>query len=137
MDCDRFCVNRTGCKQTLAKATKMTEPISTSNAEHYLWGVNCDGWHLLKRDDLSIIQEYVPRGSKETMHYHEKSRQFFYILEGEGQLTIEDDVVKLIKGQGLEIAPQVKHRFENNSNADVVFLVISVPKSHGDRINIE
>lgn len=137
MDRDRFCVDRPCCRQTLAEAPKMMELISMSNAEHYLWGTNCDGWHLLKQDDLSIIQERVPQGSKEIMHYHEKSRQFFYILEGEGQMTIEDEMVKLTKGQGLEIAPRVKHRFENNSDADVVFLVISAPKSHGDRINIE
>ncbi len=29
--------------------------ISIEKAEHYLWGGNCDGWHLLKRDDMSVI----------------------------------------------------------------------------------
>jgi len=33
---------------------------NTNNAEHYLWGDNCDGWHLLKTDSLSIIQENMP-----------------------------------------------------------------------------
>lgn len=115
----------------------MTGTVSTSNAEHYLWGVNCDGWHLLKRDDISVIQERVPAGEKEIMHYHERSRQFFYVLDGEGQMVFEDEVVSLHKGEGLEIAPLVKHRFENRSKVDVVFLVVSMPKSHGDRINVE
>lgn len=112
-------------------------PISTSNAEHYLWGENCDGWHLLKRDDVSVIQEFVPAGKTEKMHYHKISRQFFYILEGEGQIEIDDQIVGLAKGQGLEIPPFVKHCFQNNSSKPVSFLVISVPKSHGDRFNIE
>ncbi len=41
-------------------------PISIANAEHYLCplrytagvlreGGDCDGWHLLQRDDLSVI----------------------------------------------------------------------------------
>ncbi len=115
----------------------MTMPISISIAEHYLWGTNCDGWHLLKQDGLSIIQERVPIGGKEIMHYHEKSRQFFYMLEGEGQIITEDGGMKLIKGEGLEIPPLVQHRFENNSGEDAIFLVISAPTSHGDRIDVE
>ena len=109
---------------------------SVENAEHYLWGEISDGWHLLKRDDLSVIQERVPAGGSEVMHYHEASRQFFYILEGEGVMIFEDGEVILAKGQGLEIPPQRKHQFKNQSNADVHFLVISVPTTRGDRINV-
>ena len=110
--------------------------ISIENAEHYIWGEVCDGWHLLKRHELSIIQERVPAGGAEVMHYHTKSRQFFYILEGEAAIVFEDHVVVLTKGQGIEIAPQVKHQFANQSNEDVYFLVISVPSTHGDRVNL-
>ena len=109
--------------------------ISIENAEHYLWGENCDGWHLLKRNDISVIQERVPAGSAEVMHYHERTRQFFYILEGEGTMSFEDHEIILQKGQGLEIPPSLKHQFKNNSHMDVHFLVISVPSTSGDRIN--
>jgi len=109
---------------------------SVENAEHYIWGGNCDGWHLLKRDDVSVIQERVPAGGSEVMHYHERARQFFYVLEGEGMILFEDDEVILQKGQGLEIIPLTKHQFKNNSREDVHFLVISVPSTRGDRINL-
>ena len=110
-------------------------PISTSNAEHYVWGGDCDGWHLLHRDDLSVIQERVPPGRSEVRHYHNLSHQFFYILEGTGTMTIGEETVTLHKGEGIEIAPQVPHQFRNASEQDVVFLVVSEPKSHGDRVN--
>lgn len=113
------------------------EPISISNAEHYIWATVCDGWHLLKQDGLSIIQERVPAGEREVMHYHQSARQFFYILEGEAQMVFEDQTVTLKKGEGLEIQPQVRHRFENNSKADVHFLVISSPQTKSDRVNVE
>ena len=29
--------------------------ISKENAEHYHWGDACDGWYLLKRQDMLII----------------------------------------------------------------------------------
>ncbi len=114
----------------------MTSPISIENAEHYIWGNICDGWHLLKRDDISIIQERVPAGGAEVMHYHQASRQFFYILEGEGTMVFDDHEVKLQKGNGLEIEPGVEHQFCNRSQSDVSFLVISMPTTRGDRINL-
>ena len=110
--------------------------ISIENAEHYMWGEICDGWHLLKRDEMSVIQERVPAGGAEAMHVHNVARQFFYILDGEGTMVFEDHEVILKKGQGLEISPQVKHQFINRSTVEVHFLVISVPTTRGDRINI-
>lgn len=110
--------------------------VSIEHAEHYIWGEVCDGWQLLKRDDMSVIQERVPAGGAEVIHYHTKARQFFYILEGEGAIVFEDQLITLKKGQGLEIAPQVNHQFKNQSSADVHFLVISVPSTRGDRVNL-
>ncbi len=110
--------------------------VSIENAEHYIWGDGCDGWHLLERSDMSMIQERVPAGGAEVMHYHETSRQFFYVLEGEGRMVFEDQEAILQKGQGLEVSPMVKYQFRNRSEADVHFLVISVPSTRGDRINL-
>ena len=109
--------------------------ISVENAEHYVWGEVCDGWHLLKREDMSIIQERVTAGGAEVIHYHNLARQFFYILDGEGTMVSEEQEILMKKGQGLEIPPQVRHQFMNQSNADVHFLVISVPSTRGDRVH--
>lgn len=110
--------------------------ISIATAEHYTWGDACDGWHLVKRKEMSVIQERVPAGGAEAMHYHNSARQFFYILEGEATMDFEDGEVRLKKGEGIEIAPQIKHRFANRSKSDVHFLVISVPSTRGDRVDL-
>ena len=110
--------------------------VSIENSEHYIWGEICDGWHLLKRDDLSVIRERVPAGGSEVMHSHHRARQFFYILEGEGTMVFEDHQLILHKGDGLEIAPQIRHQFKNRSDEDVHFLVISMPPAKGDRSNL-
>ena len=109
--------------------------ISIENAEHYIWGEICDGWNLLKRDEMSVIQERVPAGGAEVMHHHNTARQFFYVLDGQGTMVFEDHEVVVTKGQGLEIPPQVAHQFKNNSDRDVHFLVISVPATRNDRVN--
>ena len=46
-------------KPLLTKNMKNMEPVSCKNAEHYLWGDVCHGWHLLKSSGMSVIQEMV------------------------------------------------------------------------------
>lgn len=106
------------------------------NAEHYIWGDNCDGWHLLKADSLSVIQERMPKGTLESLHFHEKSQQFFYILKGVATFELEGEFFDVNANQGFHIQPNQKHRISNNTENDLEFLVISEPKSHGDRINL-
>ena len=119
---------------------KPEAPVSTQNAEHYFWGNSAaspsEGWHLLKKDDLSVIEEQVPAGSGEVRHFHSQSRQFFYVLEGEATMEFEDSSITFNTGQGLHVPPGVEHRFCNNSGSPVRFLVISSPGTKGDRTEI-
>ena len=110
-------------------------PVNIAGAEHYGWGDGCDGWHLLKRDDVSIIQERMPPGTKEVRHMHEKAQQFFFVLEGEATVEVSGGTVVLRRHEGVHVLPRTPHQFRNEGTSDVVFLVISVPQSHGDRVN--
>ncbi len=110
--------------------------VDKQNAEHYIWGEGCDGWHLLKRDDVSVIQERVPPGKHEVQHFHNYSRQLFFILAGTATMLIENREYALASGQSIEIPPGAVHQFKNESDLDVEFLVISCPKSHGDRVEV-
>ncbi|GAB4013667.1 cupin domain-containing protein [Spirosoma migulaei] len=111
--------------------------ISTQNAEHYTWGDGCDGWHLVKSDSVSIIQERMPPGTAEVKHYHERSHQFFFVLSGEATLEIGEKTSRLKANEGIEIPPFIAHQMRNDSPNDVIFTVTSTPKSHGDRVIVE
>jgi mannose-6-phosphate isomerase-like protein (cupin superfamily) len=108
-------------------------PTNTQNAEHYAWGEVCEGWHLVKREEVSVIQERVPPGAAEVKHFHRRARQFFFVLAGEATLEVGDAVFVLRQHEGIEVAPLVPHQFRNEAEQDVIFLVISVPPSQGDR----
>lgn len=108
--------------------------ISKTNAEHYVWGQNCDGWHLVKNSNLSIIQERMPPQTSEVRHFHEKSSQFFYVLSGEATIEIDGKQEVLKSGQGVEISCGVAHQMFNKSDDFLEFIVVSCPPSHGDRI---
>lgn len=107
------------------------------SAEHYRWGEVCDGWHLLKYPDLSVIRERVPAHYGETKHFHSRVRQFFFVLAGEATLEFGSGSVCFSAGQGVHVEPGVPHCFVNRSNANVEFLVISSPTTAGDRTNVE
>jgi quercetin dioxygenase-like cupin family protein len=109
------------------------EPVSSATAEHYVWGDVCDGWHLVRSPELSVIEERMPPGTSEQRHKHERARQFFYVLAGELTMELEGTVHTLAAGARLEIAPGQAHQAMNRSAKDVRFLVVSQPPSHGDR----
>lgn len=108
-------------------------PISIQNAEHYTWGSGCDGWHLLKSDSLSIIQERMPPTTAEQRHFHHHCQQLFYILAGKATFILGDETYTLLPSESIHVPKQVAHQIQNNHTEDLHFLVISEPKSHGDR----
>lgn len=107
--------------------------IGRERAEHYVWKERCDGWHLVKRDDLSVIAEKMPPRTAEDMHRHLRSRQFFYMLSGQGVMRLAGGEETLLPGEEIEIAPGEPHQMTNPSEGEIEFLVISMPKAHGDR----
>jgi mannose-6-phosphate isomerase-like protein (cupin superfamily) len=109
--------------------------MGRANATHYRWGEVCDGWQLLARGDLSVIEERVPPGAGEVAHQHVRARQFFYVLSGTATLEFDSETVSFGAGQGVHVAPGTVHRLCNRSTTEVVFLVISAPTTRGDRID--
>lgn len=110
---------------------------SIENAEHYTWGDNCDGWHLLKTDSLSVIQEKMPPGTSERPHFHTHAQQLFYILSGIATFEVEGRAFVVKANESIHVPKGTKHCIANMSDTELAFIVVSEPKSHGDRQNIE
>jgi mannose-6-phosphate isomerase-like protein (cupin superfamily) len=109
--------------------------ISKATAEHYTWGKDCDGWHLVKNPQLSVIQERMPARTAEVRHFHHHAQQFFYILAGQAAMEVDGRTMILSAGEGIWIPAETPHQMRNDSEDEVHFLVISHPPSHGDREN--
>ena len=109
---------------------------SIKNAEQYTWGNACDGWHLLKSDTLSVIQERMPVGTSEQKHFHEHAQQLFYILSGVATFDVGGVIIIVKSKESIHIPKGAWHCIANKGEKDLEFLVISEPKAHGDRINL-
>src|SRR5271170_5797112 len=110
--------------------------VNKETARHYVWGGDCDGWHFLESDSLSVIRERIPPGGGEVLHYHEKAQQLFFILSGVARFEAHGEEFTLTEGEGFHVLPGIRHGIRNPGADDLHFVVISAPKSHGDRINV-
>lgn len=109
---------------------------SKLNAPHYVWGSSCDGWRLADEAERSIIHERMPAGTSETEHYHEKAKQFFFMLSGTAAMYVDGERIELHTHEGIAIEPGVAHKMTNETEQDTEFLVISTPTTKGDRIEL-
>ena len=108
--------------------------VSKDNAEHYTWGQNCDGWHLVKQENLSIIHERMPPGAIEDRHAHRAAWQFFFILSGEAMMEIDGELHALHPQQSVAVPPGTPHQMRNPFDQALEFLLYSQPPSQGDRV---
>ena len=101
--------------------------------EHYFWSEVCEGWYLLDRADISVIEELMPPGTKEVRHSHSRANQLFFVLEGKLTIEVYGVVKHLHTGDALNISPETVHQARNEEADPVRFLVISAPSTKGDR----
>jgi mannose-6-phosphate isomerase-like protein (cupin superfamily) len=106
---------------------------------HYVWGDNCDGWNFVDKAELSVKMEKMPPHTAEQEHFHQRARQFFFILKGTATFVFFEGVetrIEVKAQQGLEIPAGLRHRILNESEEDLEFILCSQPSTASDRINI-
>lgn len=104
--------------------------------KHAKWGSNCDAWSLLSSIGLSIKHERMPEGAEEVLHYHELAQQFFFILKGKAIFEVDQVLLIVHEGEGLQIEAGKKHRIMNRDKGFLEFLVCSQPSTQNDRYDL-
>lgn len=111
--------------------------VSTSRAlGYYKWGKDCEAWSLVDGRDLSVKFERMPAETEEILHFHSRSQQFFFILNGKAVFEVNRVVLIVHKGEGLHIDAATKHRVMNKGEEVLEFLVCSQPSTSNDRNNL-
>ncbi len=59
---------------------------------------------------------------------HARRAEHWFVVEGEGVLTLDGDQSQVRRGSAVDIAPGVAHRVTNTGGADLVFVEVQ----HGD-----
>ncbi|MFB5630676.1 MAG: cupin domain-containing protein [Nitrosopumilaceae archaeon] len=75
---------------------------------------------------FSLSHSSLEVGKKSKLHKI-KSSEIYYILEGEGNLQIDNEVFKISKDEAIYIPPHSKQRIENTGKNDLKFLCMVDP----------
>lgn len=57
----------------------------------------------------SLAEASLPQGAATDPHYHKQSEEFYFILEGTGEMTIEGETRAVGPGDGILIPPGARH----------------------------
>lgn len=72
------------------------------------------------------ISRYAPNACVQE-HVHKVQEQVYYVLEGEGVLTLEKDKHLMRPHDYVYVPPGVRHSFTNTGTNGLVFLVVTTP----------
>lgn len=89
-----------------------------------------DNKHIVRRDELKISLVNVRRGSSIPAHVHEEEEQFYYVLQGEGNLRLAEEAHALRPGVAVCIPRGVCHGVANPNDMPLEFLDILIAKRH-------
>lgn len=78
---------------------------------------------IITREDTPVANLHVTSITDSDKHYHREVTEFYYILEGTGQMELGKDVVGLRPGVTILIPPGLPHR----AYGDVKCLIVGVP----------
>ncbi|NES76727.1 MULTISPECIES: cupin domain-containing protein [Okeania] len=89
----------------------------------------CGALRKLVLEGLAQLEYLVV--DKAEKHYHKKTTEYYYVLEGTGHISLDDNIQPIKKGDVITIKPGVKHQaIEGHTPLEI--LVIQVPPVQGD-----
>jgi len=98
------------------------------------WAPGCFDWEYLSIRELSIkLEKMAPRSGSEP-HAHKTSRQVFFIIKGEARFYLMDKEYILKPLDGIEVPPRQKHWIVNASDEELLFLLVSSPRTEDDAL---
>ena len=70
----------------------------------------------------------LPPRSANTLHKHIRSEEFYFVLEGTGRIRVGDEILTVPRYGGLLVAPDQLRQVFNDSDDEVLWLIVSAPE---------
>jgi mannose-6-phosphate isomerase-like protein (cupin superfamily) len=83
----------------------------------------------------SLAEARLPPGARTTPHFHPRTEEIYYILEGTGRMTIGEDEQDVRPGDAIAIPPGEVHTIRCTSDQPLKFLCCCAPAyEHSDTV---
>ncbi|HEV2273402.1 MAG TPA: cupin domain-containing protein [Acidobacteriaceae bacterium] len=68
----------------------------------------------------------IPPGASDGLHRHDGVEEIYYVLNGDGQVQVNDETAPIHKGDAVPIRFHEAHSFVNNGTADLELMIIGI-----------
>ena len=81
----------------------------------------------------SLAEAIIKPGEITLLHKHIRSEEIYFILQGEGDMKLDNKTIQVNSGDSICITPGTKHNIRNTGNEDLKILCCCSPAySHDD-----
>src|SRR4051812_24159997 len=89
----------------------VARPLRRAPAEVEPWAETCGQIRpLIEEADGAAAEVHHVEIDHARLHYHEKTDEIYYVIEGEGTMALDDEEVELRKGVVVYVPRGVKHK---------------------------
>jgi mannose-6-phosphate isomerase-like protein (cupin superfamily) len=74
----------------------------------------------------------LPPQSANTLHKHPKAEEFYFVVEGTGRMRVGGETVTVPKHGGVLVGPRLLRQVFNDTDSDVLWLIIGAPEKEFD-----
>jgi mannose-6-phosphate isomerase-like protein (cupin superfamily) len=74
----------------------------------------------------------LPPKSANTLHKHPKAEEFYFVVEGTGRMRVGDDTITVPKHGGVLVSPKLLRQVFNDTEEDVLWLIVGAPEKESE-----
>jgi len=89
---------------------------------------NADFLERTKSEILDArLWRFLPK-SASTFHKHPKAEEFYFVFEGTGRMRVGDETLTVLKYGGVLVGPEVLRQVFNDTDEEVLWLIVGAPE---------
>ena len=105
--------------------TTQTKFLKRDPAEVEPWAETCGAIRcLITEEDLAAAEVHHVEIQDAKLHYHAQTDEIYYIIDGKGQMVLDDERIDVSRGQVVYVPRGVKHKAVGN----LTVLTVCIPR---------
>lgn len=85
-----------------------------------------------KSENLGARLWRFPPKSANTLHKHVRAEEFYFVLEGVGRMRVGEETLTVPKYGGVLVGPQSMRQVFNDTDNEVLWLIVGAPENEFD-----
>jgi mannose-6-phosphate isomerase-like protein (cupin superfamily) len=87
---------------------------------------------LLETEYCKVKQIIIKPGQAPSYQYHFKRSEVWTIVQGSGELKLDDTIIPVTSGYTYHIKKEAKHQIKNTGTEDLIFIEIQLGEYFGE-----